>query len=93
MSWGTFGISSEGHLVGQGREGSQASLPGPQCACPKRVVQEARAGSVLGEVSSNLPRQPALSSPASQRSVTQCGKMEGMRKEGGAADWGIRLPE
>ena len=82
-------------VISWGREEREARQPYPALSAhaQKRVVQEARAGLVLGEVSSNLPRQPALSSPASQRSVTQCGKMEGMRKEGGAADWGIRLPE
>ena len=82
-------------VISWGREEREARHPCPALSAhaQKRVVQEAQAGSVLGEVSPSLPRQPALSSPARQRSVTQCGKMEGMRKEAGAADWGIRLPE
>ena len=87
MSWGTSGISSEGHFLGQEREGSQAALPGPQRACPEAGCAGGwgRVGAGRG-VSAPPP-------PASAPFVTQCGTKEGMRKEGGAADWGIRLPE
>lgn len=66
MSWGTSGISSEGHFLRQGREESQASLPALSVHAQKQVVQEARAGWVLGEVSPNLPRQPALGYPVQE---------------------------
>lgn len=61
MSWGTFGISSEGHFLGRAGKRKPGSPTRPHSAhAQKRVVQEAGAGLVLGEVSLHLPRQPAL---------------------------------
>ena len=66
MSWGTSGISSEGHFLRQGREESRARRPALSAHAQKRVVPEARAGRVLGEVSLRLPRQPALGYPVQE---------------------------
>ena len=71
MSWGTFGISSEGHFLGQGREGSQASLPSPQRACPEAGCAggSGRVGAGRGvsqpppPASAQFPSQTALRYP------------------------------